>query len=67
MSDVRLSGPTNSQLFTTCCGLAICEDQERCPGCNVSVWPFDDDMEPDERNQYERHEVRQLRWRRAFG
>ena len=36
---VYLSSPTNSTLFTTCCHVAICEDQVRCPGCGEEVKP----------------------------
>jgi len=36
---VRLDSPTNSTLFTTCCGAAICDDQERCPSCGGEIEP----------------------------
>ena len=39
MPTVRLSGPNNSTMFTTCCGLAICDDQANCPGCKKEIWP----------------------------
>jgi hypothetical protein len=28
---VHLSGHTNSTLFTDCCGIAICDDEKKCP------------------------------------
>jgi hypothetical protein len=34
---VRLDSYTNSTLFTTCCGVAICNDQDRCPACGEEV------------------------------
>ncbi len=37
MPSVKLSGPTNSTLFTTCCGVAICDDQSTCPRCKQDV------------------------------
>ena len=37
MSKVYLSSSTNSQKFTTCCGVAICEDQNNCPECKEEV------------------------------
>ena len=37
MARVRFSGPTNSTLFTTCCGCAICDDQSKCPCCGEEV------------------------------
>ena len=39
MATVFLSGPTNSTMFTTCCSVAICRDEERCPGCGERVLP----------------------------
>ena len=28
---------TNSTMFTTCCGVAICNDQMNCPRCGEEV------------------------------
>lgn len=39
MSTVYLDGPTNSTLFTTCCDVAIQDDQDNCPQCRQSVSP----------------------------
>ena len=39
MSTVRFSGPTNSTMFTTCCGVAVCDDQANCPDCGEEVIP----------------------------
>ena len=36
---VFLSSPTNSTLFTTCCRVAICANQECCPKCEGKIWP----------------------------
>jgi hypothetical protein len=38
---------TNSTMFTQCCGVAICNDQERCPSCeeNVIGWDAESDHE----------------------
>lgn len=40
MATVFLSGPFNSQMFTTCCETAICDNQEKCPSCGDEVVPF---------------------------
>lgn len=37
MASVRYCSHTNSTLFTTCCGIAICDDQSKCPGCGEEV------------------------------
>lgn len=35
MPTVKLDNPNNSTMFTTCCGCAICDDQNHCPRyCN---------------------------------
>jgi hypothetical protein len=39
VSTVFLDSPTNSTLFTTCCEVAICDDQSRCPRCHQEVFP----------------------------
>ncbi len=37
MARVRYCSHTNSTLFTTCCGVAICDDQNKCPYCGEEV------------------------------
>lgn len=39
MSTVYLCSPTNSTMFTTCCQVAICDNEARCPRCNQAVTP----------------------------
>ena len=39
MSTVFLCCETNSTMFTTCCEVAICDDQKRCPSCKREVLP----------------------------
>lgn len=41
MPSVYLDSETNSTMFTTCCRVAICNDQERCPNCRQEVTPKD--------------------------
>jgi len=50
MSTVFLCSPTNSQMFTTCCEVAICDDEKVCPRCKRAITP----------------EGRNERWRAAF-
>ena len=40
MARVRLSSHTNSTLFTTCCGVAISNDDDACPRCGEEVFPI---------------------------
>lgn len=51
MPSVQFSGPTNSTFFTTCCSVAICDDQQKCPKCKKDVYPFHDRMTPQERDE----------------
>ena len=51
MPSVYLCSPTNSTMFTTCCNVAICDEQENCPRCKERV-------EPQGRN---------ARWEAAYG
>ncbi len=37
MSTVYLDSPTNSTTFTTCCDVAICDNQRKCPACGEAV------------------------------
>lgn len=39
MASVYFSSQLNSAFFTTCCRVAICDDQERCPCCKEIVEP----------------------------
>ncbi len=39
MATVFLSGPNNSTMFTTCCEVAITDEQNRCPYCSQEVTP----------------------------
>lgn len=36
-SSVHLCSPFNSTTFTTCCNVAICDHQRRCPQCDKLV------------------------------
>lgn len=51
MATVFLDSPTNSTLFTTCCEVAVCDDQRLCPRCQQAVEP----------------QGRQARWEAAYG
>ncbi len=50
MSTVYLCSPTNSTFFTTCCHVAICDHEDKCPKCGEEVEP----------------KGRQARWRYAY-
>ena len=69
MSSVRYSGPTNSTFFTTCCGTAICDEQQKCPRCKADVYPFHERMTDKERagaaGGYYNHNTRMARMSRA--
>ncbi|MDG9927460.1 MULTISPECIES: hypothetical protein [unclassified Pseudomonas] len=39
MATVFLCSPNNSTMFTTCCEVAVCDDQNRCPRCQQEVLP----------------------------
>jgi len=54
---VRLCGLTNSTMFTDCCGVAICEDQERCPACKDKIIGWDEESN---------HARGLRRWRYAY-
>ena len=51
MPTVFLCAPTNSTMFTTCCQVAICDDQANCPCCKKEITP----------------RSRQGRWEAAYG
>lgn len=38
---VHYSGPFNSMLFSSCCGLAVLDRESKCPGCGREVQPND--------------------------
>lgn len=69
MASVYYSSRTNSTFFTTCCNLAICDDQQKCPGCKADVYPFYDGMSDKDRNEaaggYYNHKTRMARMSRA--
>lgn len=58
MKRVFLCSPTNSQMFTECCSVAICSDQARCPGCMEEVYPGED---------CSAHQRQGSRWEMAYG
>jgi len=39
VTGVRLSGSENSTIFTKCCGVAVGDDEQRCPSCKATVLP----------------------------
>ena len=39
MPSVYLSSFANSTMFTTCCSVAICDDQAKCPECKEVIEP----------------------------
>lgn len=71
MIGVFYSSATNSTLFTSCCEVAICDDQQECPRCQQDVYPFSADMTDKERQEaasgYYNHNTRLARHRRAGG
>ena len=69
MSSVCFSSPYNSTFFTTCCRVAICDNQEQCPVCKEYVYPFYKGMTDAEREEarggYYNSTVRHTRWSAA--
>ncbi len=61
MPSVRLSGPNNSTMFTTCCSSAINDYQSLCPRCGEPVYPY---PTKDDLSDYQVH---MARWERAYG
>lgn len=53
---VRYSDPFNSTFFTQCCGLAINDNESKCPGCQALVVGHDAETV---------HETRMIRSRLA--
>ena len=70
MPSVYLCSPTNSTFFTTCCRVAICDDQQKCPACKKDVYPFDERMTDAERDEaaggYHHHNTHMARWNAAY-
>ena len=70
MSSVYHCSPTNSTNFTTCCEVAICDDQQKCPRCHKDVYPFYEGMTDQERREassgYYNHNTRTARNRAAM-
>lgn len=70
MPGVFHDNPYNSTFFTTCCKVAICDDQEKCPVCRKDVYPFHEGMTERERREagggYCNHNVNMARWRQAY-
>lgn len=65
MSDIGVfhANEFNSTFFTRCCEVAICDDQESCPGCGKMVVPAKDRWESAAGNA---HRAIQLRWREKY-
>lgn len=65
MSSVFYCSPFNSTFFTTCCRVAICDDQQKCPRCGEDVHPFYAGMSDSERREvaggYWNHNTRMAR------
>ena len=65
MSSVFHCSPTNSTHFTTCCEVAICDDQQKCPRCRKDVYPFYEGMAEKDRQVaaggYYNHNTRRAR------
>lgn len=51
MPSVFYDNPFNSTFFTTCCKVAICDNQQRCPRCGKDVYPFFEGMSDKERDK----------------
>ena len=39
MAEVRYCCQTNSTLFSTCCGSAVTDKEDKCPSCGEKIWP----------------------------
>lgn len=65
MSNVYYCSPYNSTTFTTCCNVAICYNQQKCPRCHKDVYPFYEGMNKRERDEaaagYYNHNTRMAR------
>lgn len=58
MNRVFLCSPTNSTMFTSCCQVAILDDEALCPHCKAEVYPGKDASTNQRRNS---------RWEMAYG
>ena len=69
MAGVFYANQYNSTFFTTCCRVAICDDQQKCPHCKKDVFPFYEGMSEQERKEaaggYYNHNTRMARMRSA--
>jgi hypothetical protein len=65
MPSVYHCSPTNSTFFTTCCQVAICDGQQKCPRCKMDVYPFYGGMSDKDRDLaaggYYNHNTRMAR------
>lgn len=65
MPSVFHCSPMNSTHFTTCCKVAICDAQQKCPQCRKDVYPFYEGMDQRDRDQaaggYYNHNTRMAR------
>lgn len=65
MPSVYYCSKTNSTFFTTCCHVAICDDQQKCPRCKEDVFPFwkgmTDEQREDAASGYFHSNTRQAR------
>lgn len=55
---VHLDSPTNSTMFTNCCGCAITDRETKCPKCKQEVYPGEG---------YSEHQASRARWEHAYG
>jgi hypothetical protein len=69
MAGVFYDSLTNSTFFTTCCEVAICDHQQKCPRCKKDVYPFFEGMTDEERRRaaggYYNHNTRMARMSQA--
>lgn len=54
---IHLSGPTNSTMFTDCCGCAVLNSEIKCPLCSAIVYGSEAKTD---------HERWLMRWNYAF-
>lgn len=57
MYGVHHSGPYNSTFFTNCCGVAINDNEGRCPKCREEIEPGEKASE---------HQRNRARWSMAY-
>ena len=62
MPYVEFCAPTNSTMFTTCCGCAILPRERDCPSCDKPIYPYCDKDEP----RMTDHRVETARWNYAI-